>query len=155
MSTEWNLGLLVDKKFAHLPPRDLLDAPVSAIKGVSEKDAELLKEAFNIKTIRDLADNKYVKLAQAIVALADVWEAALDKAFEDKSPKELVNAPVSALSGVSERDAELLKKAFAIKTIKDLATKKYILVAQVIKTLAMLQPIIEEMAKEVEEQAQE
>ncbi|HDD63604.1 MAG: hypothetical protein DRJ32_05855 [Thermoprotei archaeon] len=89
------------------------------------------------------------------MALADVWEAALDKAFEDKSPKELVNAPVSALSGVSERDAELLKKAFAIKTIKDLATKKYILVAQVIKTLAMLQPIIEEMAKEVEEQAQE
>jgi hypothetical protein len=32
----------------------------------------------------------------------------LDKAFEDKSLAELVDAPVSALAGVSERDAKHL-----------------------------------------------
>ena len=148
MSVKWSLRSLIDKKYADLSPQELLDVPVSAIKGVSERDAELLKQAFNIKTIRDLADNKYVKIAQAITSLADFWEEALDKAFEKKSPKELVNAPVSAISGVSERDAELLKQAFNIKTVKDFATQKYILIAQIIKTLAILQPLIEEAARE-------
>ena len=151
MSVKWSLRELVDKKYAECSPQDLLDAPISAIKGVSEKDAELLKQAFNIKTIRDLAENNYVRLAQAITTLADFWEEALDKMFEKKSPKELVNSPISALSGVSEKDAELLKQAFNVKSIKNFAYQKYILMAQIIKTLAILQPLIEEMAKEVSE----
>ncbi|RLE72605.1 MAG: hypothetical protein DRJ45_01565 [Thermoprotei archaeon] len=71
--------------------------------------------------------------------------------FEKKSPKDLVNSPISAISGVSEKDAELLKQAFNVKNIKDFAYQKYILMAQIIKTLAILQPLIEEMAKEVSE----
>ncbi len=50
---------------------ELADAPVDAIKGVSEGDAEHLKAAFNIKTVRDLGTNKYFLLAHAISALAD------------------------------------------------------------------------------------
>jgi len=151
MSVKWSLRELVDKKYAELSPQELLDAPVSAIKGISEKDAELLKQAFNIKTIRDLAENKYVRLAQAITTLADFWEEVLDKMFEKKSPKDLVNSPISVISGVSEKDAELLKQAFNVKNIKDFAYQKYILMAQIIKTLAILQPLMEEMAKEVSE----
>ena len=60
----------------------------------------------------------------------------VDKAFEKKTLKELVNAPVSALQGVSEGDEELLKKAFKVKTIKDLANLKYVKWAQAICTLA-------------------
>jgi hypothetical protein len=41
----------------------------------------------------------------------------LDKAYEDKTLAELVDAPVSALSGVSEGDAKLLAEAFNVKTI--------------------------------------
>ena len=37
---------------------------------------------------------------------------AVDKAFEGKSLRELANAPVSALQGVSENDAKLLLEAF-------------------------------------------
>jgi hypothetical protein len=61
---------------------------------------------------------------------------ALDKAFETKSMKELVNSPVGALSGVSEKDAKLLEEAFKIKTIGDLARNKFFQVAQAINTLA-------------------
>ena len=42
---------------------------------------------------------------------------ALDKAWEGKPFKELAEAPVSALAGVTEQDAELLAQAFGIRTI--------------------------------------
>lgn len=60
----------------------------------------------------------------------------LDKAYEKQEVAELVDAPVDALQGVSEGDAELLKKAFGIKTIGDLGTNKYFLWAQAIVSLA-------------------
>lgn len=61
---------------------------------------------------------------------------AVDKAFESKSLKEIADAPVDALEGVSAGDAELLAKAFNIKSIRDLGTNKYFLTAQAIVVLA-------------------
>ena len=58
----------------------------------------------------------------------------LDKAYENKSLTEILNAPVSALAGVTDEDAENLRKAFRIKTVGDLGKNKYFLAAQ-----AMLQ----------------
>jgi hypothetical protein len=61
---------------------------------------------------------------------------ALMKEYETKSLKELVDAPVTAIAGVTESDAEHLNAAFGVKTVKDLATLKYVLWAQAIVTLA-------------------
>jgi hypothetical protein len=58
----------------------------------------------------------------------------LDKAYESKSLDEILAAPVSALAGVTDDDAELLRKAFRIKTVGDLGKNKFFLAAQ-----AMLQ----------------
>ena len=58
----------------------------------------------------------------------------LDKSYESKSLTEILNAPVSALAGVTDEDAELLRKAFRIKTVGDLGKNKHFLAAQ-----AMLQ----------------
>ena len=58
----------------------------------------------------------------------------LDKAYESKSLTEILAAPVSALAGVTDDDAELLRKAFRIKTVGDLGKNKHFLAAQ-----AMLQ----------------
>ena len=58
----------------------------------------------------------------------------LDKAYESSSLTEILNAPVSALAGVTDDDAELLRKAFRIKTVGDLGKNKFFLAAQ-----AMLQ----------------
>jgi hypothetical protein len=38
---------------------------------------------------------------------------------------EVLSAPVSALSGVSEADGEALKAAFNVKTVQDLGRNKY------------------------------
>ena len=117
---------------------ELAKAPVSAISGVSEADAEALKKAFGIKTVEDLADNKFVTVAQAISLFAESTAMILDKKFESKEYEELANKPVSAISGVSETDAALLKKAFGINTIKDLAENKYVAIAQATVSLADL-----------------
>jgi hypothetical protein len=49
---------------------ELADAPVTAL-GLSSSDADVLEQALGVKTVRDLAENKYVRRAQAIVHLAD------------------------------------------------------------------------------------
>jgi hypothetical protein len=63
-------------------------------------------------------------------------EKLLDKQYEGMDFDELVNAPVDAISGISAGDAELLQKAFNVKTIGDLGTNKYILTAVAIASLA-------------------
>ncbi|MDX1957300.1 MAG: hypothetical protein SFU98_01940 [Leptospiraceae bacterium] len=66
-----NINEAVDKAYESKTLKELVDAPVDALQGVSATDAVKLKEAFNIKTIGDLAKLKYVKWAQAIVTLAE------------------------------------------------------------------------------------
>lgn len=66
----------------------------------------------------------------------DSFEKMLDKAYEKKTAKELMDCPVEALAGVSAKDAELLKEAFNIKTIGDLATNKYFVAATQIAAIA-------------------
>ena len=48
----------------------LADAPVTAL-GLSSSDAAALEQALDVKSVRDLADNRYVRRAQAIVHLAN------------------------------------------------------------------------------------
>jgi len=48
----------------------LADAPVTAL-GLSSNDADALEQALDVRSVRDLADNKYVRRAQAIVNLAN------------------------------------------------------------------------------------
>lgn len=67
-----NIQNAVDKAYADKTLAELADAPVAALKGVSEADAEKLEAAFGVKTIRDFANLKYVRWAQAIVLLSDV-----------------------------------------------------------------------------------
>ena len=60
-----------DKDYEQKEFDELADAPVDAIQGLSQSDAEALEQALNIKTIRDLAEHKFVRIAQAVVALSD------------------------------------------------------------------------------------
>lgn len=62
---------------------------------------------------------------EAAVALQVDLAKALDKAYEDKTLAEVLDAPVSALAGVTDADAALLKQAFGIVSVRDLGTNKY------------------------------
>jgi hypothetical protein len=66
-----NIDKFVVKKYEKMSLKEIVTAPVDAIAGVSEGDAKLLREAFNVKTVYDLARLKYVRWAQAICTLAE------------------------------------------------------------------------------------
>ena len=70
---------MVEDPDIHPPPADqsdvdkfaaLAEAPVTAL-GLSSGDADALEQALGVRSVRDLADNKYVRRAQAIVHLTN------------------------------------------------------------------------------------
>ena len=65
-----DMSKYLDKAYESKDFDDLADAPVDALEGVSKGDAEALQKAFNIKTIRQLAESKFVLRTQAITNLA-------------------------------------------------------------------------------------
>ena len=65
---------MLTKKYRSQPWTKLVDVPVSALNGVSVEDGEFLKRAFIIRTIQDLAQNRFVLVAQTIVSLAQIEE---------------------------------------------------------------------------------
>ncbi|MBB5803343.1 hypothetical protein F4560_003111 [Saccharothrix ecbatanensis] len=69
MAVSVDLAKQLDKAYEELGVSEVLDAPVAALAGVSEGDAEKLASAFGIKTVRDLGTSKYFTLAAALVAL--------------------------------------------------------------------------------------
>ena len=118
------LGFIVkfnDKAYEDKSIEELVKAPVSAISGISESDAADLKRAFGIDTVKEFANNKYVRIAQGINCVSDFSELSMD-----------------AVTGVSEGDAVLLKKAFGIENIKELAENKYVMIAQATVILSSL-----------------
>ena len=70
MAVTVNLDQLLDEEFRDSTLADLVAAPVAALAGISEAEAEGLRAAFGIATIGDLADNPFVRAAVTIAALA-------------------------------------------------------------------------------------
>lgn len=60
----------------------------------------------------------------------------VDKAWEEKSLKEILAASPAALQGVTDADAQLLDQALQIKTVEAMGTNKFFLWAQALVTLA-------------------
>ncbi len=61
----------LDKAYEATPVDELAKLPVAALQGVSDSDAQHLKDAFGVTTIGDLGTNKYFLWAHAIATLAD------------------------------------------------------------------------------------
>ena len=102
-----NIDTVVDKEYVGHTFRALADAPVSALRGLSAKDAKALAQAFNVYTVRDLANLPFVKWASAIATLADheqetpqeqAKETLLDNGVEMTFP---ASDPVSVDAGIT------------------------------------------------------
>ncbi|MFN0029463.1 MAG: hypothetical protein ACKV2O_20105 [Acidimicrobiales bacterium] len=64
-----DVSKFLDKEYEQMSFAELAKAPVTALQGVSDADGEALAKALGIKTIGDLANNKFVRWAQAISTL--------------------------------------------------------------------------------------
>jgi hypothetical protein len=102
-----NLDTVVDQAYLGKNFRELAAAPISALRGVSAADARALAKAFNVTTVRELAELDYVKWARAITTLAEceqpgsgelARETLLDEAVEMTFP---ASDPLSVDAGIT------------------------------------------------------
>jgi hypothetical protein len=77
-----DINKMLDRAYEGKSFKEIADAPVDALHGVSKKDAEALAQAFGIKTVRDLGKSKFFRWAQAIATFADDQETPKEKAEE-------------------------------------------------------------------------
>ena len=68
MAVQVNLAKGLDKAYENSSVKDILDAPPSALAGLTDKHDEMLT-GLGIKTVRDLGTNKYFALAGVLAAL--------------------------------------------------------------------------------------
>ncbi|GGW37004.1 uracil-DNA glycosylase family protein [Arenibacter certesii] len=71
---------LIDKAYLNNSLEELGKMPIDTLKGVSKKDADLLQQAFGIKTINDFGSNPYFLAAQAI------YRAEMEKEYDAGPP---------------------------------------------------------------------
>ena len=69
MGVHIDLSKALDKAWEDRSVTEILDAPPSALAGLTEKHDAALKEALGITTVRQLGSNKFFALAEVLVAL--------------------------------------------------------------------------------------
>jgi predicted RecB family nuclease len=72
MAVTVNLDAVLTPDFQNSSVTDLVNAPTTALSGISPEQADGLRLAFGIETIADLADNTFVRAAIAIREMAKV-----------------------------------------------------------------------------------
>ena len=66
-----NIDNAVDKAWEGKSLKEIANAPISALQGISEEGAKKIVDGMNIKdSIQALGESKFVNWAQAIAALA-------------------------------------------------------------------------------------
>lgn len=83
-----DISKFVDKDYERMGFDELADCPVEAIRGLSKGKADALKKALNVETIRDLAGNEFVRVAQAVVALAGPRSTGRADQDADTTPRD-------------------------------------------------------------------
>merc|ERR1712060_239403 len=119
------------------PFRDVVNLPVTALQAISEEQAKVLSENFEVRTVRDLANWKSYQIANSMLALAEVEEKngrldlslqnindAVDKQFEKSSITTIVEQKAQVLQGVGKFLQAQLSKKIGITTMKELANFK-------------------------------
>uniref|UniRef100_A0A7S2I8K3 Uncharacterized protein n=1 Tax=Alexandrium andersonii TaxID=327968 RepID=A0A7S2I8K3_9DINO len=142
-----DLNNMLDKDAEACSLHSIVGKPVSVLQGLAALGTEALS-ARKVVTVQDLARWKFFKLARGLLACEATKDAgrraeaadmninkALDKAWESKSVAEILDAPVSALQGLTPDDDARFAKLH-VKSIRDLGSWKYARWAEAICDLA-------------------
>jgi len=130
-----NLYRFLVKGSEQLSLHEVTSQEVSALCGLDALGTEALNHR-KVHTISELANWKYYRICRGLITLESVKEKsrneraemninrALDKEWETKPLAEVLEAPLSALQGLTPADDELFAK-LQIKTIRQLGTWKF------------------------------
>lgn len=64
------LANMLDKEFETKPVTEVIKASPAALQGISDTGAEALQKYLGIKTIEDMASNKFFLWAQAMTTIS-------------------------------------------------------------------------------------
>ena len=140
-----DLVALVDESHRSKTFGQLAASPPGVLAGLTHTQGAKLMQALDVTTIEELAQSRYVLWAQSITHLARYERvdgfnpslaAILDRQWEKASLRDLARARPSIFTGLSAKEATMLEEAAGIRTVEDLATNRYVLMAQVIAHLA-------------------
>ena len=74
MAVNESLSKVLDKEWEQKSLAEIAKASPAVLQGLTDERAAKLAEAIGAKTIAELANNKYVKWAQALALLAEFEE---------------------------------------------------------------------------------
>jgi hypothetical protein len=78
-----NIQIIVNDTHHDKCFRELASGPVTALRGMTQAQADALRDAFGIRTIGELAELKAVKWARAIRTMASAEAEPLDKVAKE------------------------------------------------------------------------
>ncbi len=67
-----SLSEFLVKEHEEKPIKEIMQMSPAVLQGVSDRQAELLKDAFRITTVEQLANNRFFKMAQTLQMIADL-----------------------------------------------------------------------------------
>ncbi|CAM2006169.1 hypothetical protein [Acanthopleuribacter pedis] len=137
----WEIKDLVVKAYRQTSYGEICAGPTDAVYGVSDRDAQILREVFAVHTVAEFASFSWTEVAETLceaVAHADdpslpdntLNARYLDADFEATPLQALPNCPVTALKGIGEKRAQALDESFRVKTIGKLAQLKFVHMAR-------------------------
>jgi hypothetical protein len=127
------------KAYEGKTPAELAEAPVAALKGISQATGERFRSAFGMACLRDMANNDLFRQADGIVTLA---AAERSSGQGDDSPgrrgalADLASGSVRQLEGIASHQVVILRDALGVETVRDLAENKFFRLARAIALLA-------------------
>ena len=113
---------------------ELAESNIQVLQGIGPVHDQIL-ESLKITTVKDMATYKFYLAAKAVKTLSSIEgsfrpegscmnvDNLVDKDYEAKSFMDLLEAPIAALQGLTEKAQETLS-GMGVKTIGDLASCK-------------------------------
>jgi hypothetical protein len=92
----------LDRRYENAENAELPEAPVDALKGLGRAGSAALRKAIGVKTIRDLAENRFVLAAQEVVQRAE-GRAGLTVSRHNVTPHERAGEPGTGAAAVEDR----------------------------------------------------
>eukprot|EP00929_Paragymnodinium_shiwhaense_P015471 TRINITY_DN123565_c0_g1_i1.p1 TRINITY_DN123565_c0_g1~~TRINITY_DN123565_c0_g1_i1.p1 ORF type:complete len:380 (+),score=62.87 TRINITY_DN123565_c0_g1_i1:41-1141(+) len=150
-----NLNMALIKEYEPEPLKTIVKSPIHCLQGLGQRKSGILRTV-GLKTVQDLAQWKYARWSESLCVLAPTAEEgyrdlsqhrgkmninkALKKAWESYSFADLLDEPLTAFEGLTERHLKSLAP-LGLRTVKDLGEWKFYKWAKAICNLAEVESV--------------
>jgi len=151
----FNFNNALTREYESKPLKAIANAPLSCLKGIGHKKSSFIAQV-GPKTVRGLANWRYANWAEALCIMESTAEVgardfahvahkmninkAVISAWEGQSVTQLLQAPLHAFEGLTEKQ-DAIFKTIGIRHIRDLGNWKYYKWARAVCALAKAESV--------------